>query len=325
MTSPPVVSKCANNLDADHARVTAAIGRGLYEPPAWKVCTETRPMRRTRARTAITWTSRLRPAWRLAGLGLLTGLFLAGGAAPAAAGDYFHVCRTADGSYEMNDGDLYRVESSGNAGSPIPYRKLDEVTLKRETGYCESQAAPGQQFKYESRSYSLRAAFTDDGQPIEATFICELASDGLPAAYACDRQVVTSSSPARDGADGASSVTGRGTGASLWLHNGSFMRLEASGEKRVIRYDTPRKGMLAAGARRGTVLFEGRREGETYSGVAYVFAKGCPPSSYAVAGEVSADERRITMTGNAPRLDRSCRVTGTRADTLVFTYKAATD
>lgn len=258
------------------------------------------------------------PPLRVAALG--AALVAASATYPAEASDFYHVCRTADGLYEMNDEVLFRVAPSGDQSQSISYRKIRDKTLKRETGYCIVNSEGGKKFNYESRTYTLRVAFQDEGRQIETDFICEFASDGLPAAYTCNKQVVVS----REGESGNVGPPAA-SGGSLWMHNGSVMRLEASGTDRRFYYEIPRSGMLKAGARPGTLLFEGTRDGAIYSGVAYIFAKGCEPAPYAVAGEVSADDRRITMTGTAPRLAKDCSVTGTREDTLVFSFRPDLD
>lgn len=258
-----------------------------------------------------------RRQWAGLGLGYAIATCVAAGAIhPAQASDFFHVCRTADGIYEINDEALYRVSPDGNQGQTLTYQKVSERTLRRETGYCIVNKAGGQTFNYESRTYTLRAAFTDEGRRVETDFICEFASDGLPAAYTCNKQVVVS----REG-DGGSANPPAASGGSLWMHNGSVMRLEARGPERKFYYETPRSGIQKAGARSGTLLFEGTRDGQIYSGVAYIFKRGCEPAPYAIAGEVSEDDRRITMTGRAPRLDNACAVSGTKDDTLVFTFR----
>lgn len=243
-------------------------------------------------------------------------------ALPAAASDYSHVCRTADGAFEIDDGMLYRAEDAGTPGKEIPYTTKGETVIRRETGYCLANEAQGRKFDYESKTYTLRIAFSADGREIETTALCELAADGLPAAYTCDKQVVVSkegvdagTNPVPDPAPGPDAV-----GAPLWLHNGSIMRLEAEGDRRRLYYEVPRKGMRKAGAKRGTLLFEGERLGDRYTGTAYIFAKGCRPIPYSVAGGVSLGEQRITMTGQAPRVGQGCRIKGYRNDVLRFDF-----
>src|SRR5580704_10414696 len=111
---------------------------------------------------------------------------------------------------------------------------------------------------------------------------------------------------------------------SLWAHNHSVVHLTAEGASRRFYYDTPRQGLDVIGVRRGTLLFEGRKEGNRYSGTAYFFSKQCGQRPYAVSGSVASRNSQITITmsGQAPRLDANCQQIGVHNDVLVFSYKA---
>ncbi|MEQ1576409.1 MAG: hypothetical protein ABL894_02045 [Hyphomicrobium sp.] len=236
---------------------------------------------------------------------------------PVAASDYMNSCRTADGAYEIQDEVLMRTGADASSGRQIGYETLNTTILKREAGYCLSNAAPGQKFQYESKSYVLRITFMDYGRRMETEAICEFAADGLPAAFTCDRQVVTSSTAGKNTAPDSNGAANT-DGSNLWTHNGSLMRLLAQGATRTFHYETPREGMLRAGAKPGSILFEGTRNGETYAGTAYIFKAGCPPKGYAVSGLISNGERRITLQGKAPKLSGTCKVQGSKEDILVF-------
>ncbi len=109
---------------------------------------------------------------------------------------------------------------------------------------------------------------------------------------------------------------------SCWMHNGSLMRLVASGTGRAFYYEDPRPALRAAGVARGTLLFHGHNRQGWYSGHAWVFSRYCPsnPLQYRVEGPVSDGQRRVTMHGTRP-VYRQCQPTGQRVtDTLVFTY-----
>jgi hypothetical protein len=109
-----------------------------------------------------------------------------------------------------------------------------------------------------------------------------------------------------------------GAGRSYWDHNRSVMYLVANGARRRFYYHRPRPGMTEAGARSGSLLFDGVRAGNTYSGIAYVFAGACGAFDYKVDGYVVAD-RRVVMRGLAPRVDqRTCGVFDYRPDELAF-------
>jgi hypothetical protein len=112
---------------------------------------------------------------------------------------------------------------------------------------------------------------------------------------------------------------------SQWEHNGSIVYLTAEGANRRFYYDAPGAGLDAVGVKRGTLLFEGRKDGDRYAGLAYIFSQKCGPRGYAVSGPVASDQSQITVTlsGKAPRLDASCKQVGLRNDILVFKYKAS--
>lgn len=117
-------------------------------------------------------------------------------------------------------------------------------------------------------------------------------------------------------------VPGAARADSCWNHNGSLMRLQASGNQRWFLYERPKAQQRNAGVVRGTLLFNGRKDGNWYSGTARVFSKYCPgsPLEYFVEGPVRADQLQVTMTGTREVYNR-CQPTGRFAtDTLVFTY-----
>lgn len=108
---------------------------------------------------------------------------------------------------------------------------------------------------------------------------------------------------------------------SYWKHNDSVMYLTADGPGRRFFYFRPRPGLVQSGAQVGSLLFAGEKSGEQYSGTAYIFAGACGTFPYQVSGLVSNDDQKVTMRGQAPRVDRSnCSVTGYRSDVLVFEY-----
>lgn len=113
--------------------------------------------------------------------------------------------------------------------------------------------------------------------------------------------------------------TGQASADSCWWHNGSLMRLVAQGNNRWFYYEQPRSG-LAVGP--GTLLFNGKKQGNWYVGTARVFSKYCPgsPLPYHVEGPVATNQLKVTVQGNREVQNR-CRPTGRwTTDTLVFTY-----
>lgn len=114
----------------------------------------------------------------------------------------------------------------------------------------------------------------------------------------------------------------RAAADSCWDHNGSLMRLEASGNQRWFYYEIPREALRSAGVTEGTLLFNGRKDGNWYSGTARRFSRYCPttPLEYFVEGPVREDQLQVTVRGTR-EVHRQCQPTGKLADdTLIFTY-----
>ena len=107
----------------------------------------------------------------------------------------------------------------------------------------------------------------------------------------------------------------------VWDHNGSEMHLIGEGTTRRFVYLKPRESISAAGARAGTLLFAGERNGIVYRGISHVFSNRCGKLYYEVAGRVESGDVRVVLTGKAPAgLDATCKVTSSKDDMLVFTY-----
>ncbi|WP_306145863.1 hypothetical protein [Roseibium sp. MMSF_3412] len=117
-------------------------------------------------------------------------------------------------------------------------------------------------------------------------------------------------------------MAGTALADSCWNHNGSIMRLQAQGNQRWLSYEIPRDVLRVAGVQRGTLLFNGVKNGNWYSGTARVFSKYCPgsPLEYYVEGPVRGDQLQVTVTGTR-EVYNQCRPTGrVKTDTLVFTF-----
>lgn len=108
---------------------------------------------------------------------------------------------------------------------------------------------------------------------------------------------------------------------SCWDHNGSLMRLTASGNARTFLYEAPRQGIRNVGVTPGTWLFSGRKSGDWYSGVARVFSRSCAALEYHVEGPVLQNPLRVEVRGSR-EIYRNCSPTGQwTQDVLVFTYR----
>lgn len=105
---------------------------------------------------------------------------------------------------------------------------------------------------------------------------------------------------------------------SVWDHNGSIVELVANGRFRSYFYKTPRAEMLSAGAKPGSLLFEGEAAGDQYVGVAYFFDSRCGPIPYQVSGPVLENYERVVLQGLAPRIAQNCLSQGYASETLEF-------
>jgi len=98
------------------------------------------------------------------------------------------------------------------------------------------------------------------------------------------------------------------------------MRLIANGATRKFVYATPRTGLGDAGIQGGTVLFDGKRNGNSYSGTAYVYSRACGAVGFEASGPVASDQRSVTIHGKSPRLTTNCQTSGYRDETLSFNF-----
>ena len=117
--------------------------------------------------------------------------------------------------------------------------------------------------------------------------------------------------------------TGMAAADSCWDHNGSLMRLQSNGAQRWLVYESPRQALWNAGVQNGTLLFDGRNNGDWYSGTARVFSRHCPgnPLMYFVEGPVLQNPLRILLRGTR-EVHKNCNPTGRwTEDTLIFTYR----
>jgi hypothetical protein len=108
---------------------------------------------------------------------------------------------------------------------------------------------------------------------------------------------------------------------SCWMHNGSVMRLQASGTSRTIAYERPRQGLAQIGVYPGRILFEGERYGQTMSGTARMYStqRQGEETKYAVNGPISASGNRITLVGTRDTYNNGMPTGQVVQDRLVFT------
>jgi hypothetical protein len=109
-------------------------------------------------------------------------------------------------------------------------------------------------------------------------------------------------------------------GLSRWSMEGSVIDLAANGAARKLTMEVPQTEHAKAGAVKGMVLFEGSKSSNHYRGKAYKYSAKCKAVAYDVVGEVSADEKQITLRGKSPSIDGGCKVIGHGETSTVFTF-----
>ena len=115
-------------------------------------------------------------------------------------------------------------------------------------------------------------------------------------------------------------AVGQAAQQSRWEQNGSIVRLIPNGATRKLYYEVPRAELTAMGVKPGTLLFDGIKKGNSYSGTAYAFTNLCQPKDYPVSGAISEDEKQVTLRGKMPEFGDGCKVAKYRDALLVFTF-----
>lgn len=199
--------------------------------------------------------------------------------------------RIKSDTFQYEEDDIGEPGNYAGAKATILWDVSNPATGAHETG--SSQMRIGFKFGRE-----LELALVDGENAPHVVTEKVLAATGNTAALECE--------PAK-----------RLSSGTLWHHNGSSFVLKASGIDRAFYYEEPLVEMTHRGVQKGTLLFKGRRIGDTYSGIAFVFTK-CGPKSYTVTGTVEPGDRTINMAGRAPRFDANCHQAGDREDNLTF-------
>lgn len=109
---------------------------------------------------------------------------------------------------------------------------------------------------------------------------------------------------------------------SCWKHNGSLIRMSASGNQLKIHYEAPREVLRRAGVKQGTLLFIGTKTGNRFTGKARRYSRSCPgqPLTYQVSGSAPSSQTKITLSGQREVRSRCKRTGRFKRDRLVFTY-----
>ncbi len=108
-----------------------------------------------------------------------------------------------------------------------------------------------------------------------------------------------------------------------YMHNGSVMEVHfCNGGSVTISYVQPRAGMIKAGARNGSLLFDGfEQPNGVITGNSRLFSARCGVVPYAVSG--SRQGNAIVLNGTAPIRGKGCQVVRYRQDNLVFSLLGA--
>jgi hypothetical protein len=111
---------------------------------------------------------------------------------------------------------------------------------------------------------------------------------------------------------------------SLWNLSGSKVILVANGRLRKFFYEVPRPELVSAGARSGSLSFEGQAIDQQYVGSAYLYNSICGQKSYQVSGPILDDYERVVLQGAAPRFGPNCVPQGYATATLEFRLDTGT-
>jgi hypothetical protein len=233
-------------------------------------------------------------------------------------------CSSADGRYLLElllDNKLVDRETSKTIG----YQQIEKVLLEKKVSVCSGSDAT-RTYQIEFERYLLKVRI-QQAEPSEHYLYCERYLDSSPAAACGDNrfdkvlahevlvpQYTTISSASSRAGEAVSLDPNR----TRWNHNGSVVVLSRSKDRAEFVYERPRKGMTNVGARPGSRLFTGRLSGSQFDGTAFFYSRSCGQVPYSVSGTLSHDQRSVVLHGQAPRLGKSCSVTGTKTDTLEF-------
>ncbi len=169
----------------------------------------------------------------------------------------------------------------------------------------------------------VRNAGADDGPPDGPAVPTEPPTNETDVGDETGGTGGTGESGEDDSAPPSGGVAGKPS--SIWRHNGSEMALYADGDSRTLTYHAPRTGLQGI-VSAGTVLFTGKTTSAgTYEGQASWFRKGCAPQPYDVSGPIESGGARIVLTGERPKIEADCSVTGTAPDRLIFTFLRRAD
>jgi TPR repeat protein len=111
-----------------------------------------------------------------------------------------------------------------------------------------------------------------------------------------------------------------GATASYWKNDASIMRLDATGVSRKFIFFKPSGDQMKAGAKVGSLRFDGQISGDGYSGTAFSYSEKCGRERFPVSGQIENNGARVILSGKSPQMDGDCREIGKTAQTLVFDF-----
>jgi hypothetical protein len=133
----------------------------------------------------------------------------------------------------------------------------------------------------------------------------------VPAGKTSVDEVVARNSPSND----STAPT-----ESYWQSGESIMRLEATGNSRRFVYFRPSDAELKAGAKPGSLRFDGQISGKGYVGTAFLYSDKCGQSAFQVSGQIKNDGGRVVLSGKSLDIDKKCSVVGKTEQTFVFDF-----
>lgn len=113
---------------------------------------------------------------------------------------------------------------------------------------------------------------------------------------------------------------------SYWSYEGSILAYMTSEGYGQMVFVEPSDAMAARGVETGTTFLEASFDGKNAArGSAYAFTARCSPEYYEASLRFDKNGRRLTAKGKRPRLDKTCRSSGTANEEFTLEYVAAGD
>jgi len=134
--------------------------------------------------------------------------------------------------------------------------------------------------------------------------------------------IATTGRQPRDEATSENATSSGTSGAtvSYWKNRMSIMRLDATGVSRKFIFFKPSPDQMKAGAKVGSLLFDGQISGKDYVGSAFSYSEKCGREQFPVSGQIKNNASRVILTGMSPLMDRNCRRIGKIKKALVLDF-----